>query len=120
VSSNKETFGQRVTRLRMARGLSASALARGVGYTPTAIWNWENDNTRPRYMTLRKLAEILGVSMEYLDTGSTDDKQVASPHNESQSTANRSVAEIMEDARRHIAQASGLPISRVQLNVQFT
>jgi transcriptional regulator with XRE-family HTH domain len=45
-------FGVRVQKAREARGLKASDLARLVGVTPTAVWNWENKGRRPHADTL--------------------------------------------------------------------
>src|SRR4051795_8957920 len=64
-----ETVGQRLRRLRRERGLSQRELASpGVSYA--YISRIEAGARRPSVKALRKLARKLGVSAEYLETGS--------------------------------------------------
>jgi transcriptional regulator with XRE-family HTH domain len=63
-----ETFGQRLRRLRAARGLSQRQLATaGVSYA--YISRLEADDRRPSVRAIRLLALALGVTPEYLETG---------------------------------------------------
>lgn len=64
-----ETIGQRLRRLRLDRGLSQRELsAPGVSYA--YISRIEAGTRQPSVKALRKLAPKLGVSTEYLETGS--------------------------------------------------
>ena len=64
-----ETIGQRLKRLRLARGLSQRELAApGVSYA--YISRIEAGTRQPSVKALRKLAAKLGVSADYLETGS--------------------------------------------------
>jgi transcriptional regulator with XRE-family HTH domain len=64
-----ETVGERLRRLRFERGLSQRDLASpGVSYA--YISRIEAGGRRPSVKALRKLAEKLGVTAEYLETGS--------------------------------------------------
>src|SRR3954470_5174717 len=64
-----ETIGQRLRRLRIERRLSQRELsAPGVSYA--YISRIEADARRPSVKALRQLARKLGVSAEYLETGS--------------------------------------------------
>jgi tetratricopeptide (TPR) repeat protein len=64
-----ETIGQRLRRLRLERGLSQRDLAeRGVSYA--YISRIEGGARRPSVKALRMLARKLGVSADYLETGS--------------------------------------------------
>lgn len=53
---NQETMGQRIKRLREARGLSQQQLANLVGVTPSAVSQWETDQVRsikpPHFLAL--------------------------------------------------------------------
>ena len=67
--STPETIGQRLRRLRLERGLSQRELASpGVSYA--YISRIEAGARRPSVKALRMLASKLGVSAEYLETGS--------------------------------------------------
>jgi len=64
-----ETIGQRLKRLRLARGLSQRELAApGVSYA--YISRIEAGTRQPSVKALRKLAGKLGVSADFLETGS--------------------------------------------------
>ena len=64
-----ESIGQRLRRLRLERGLSQRELAsQGVSYA--YISRIEAGARRPSVKALRQLARKLGVSVEYLETGS--------------------------------------------------
>lgn len=70
MSANQpETIGQRLRRLRLERGFSQRELsAPGVSYA--YISRIEAGTRQPSVKALRKLAPKLGVSTEYLETGS--------------------------------------------------
>lgn len=71
-----ETIGQRLKRLRLARGLSQRELAApGVSYA--YISRIEAGTRQPSVKALRKLAAKLGVSADYLETGSELDPSQA-------------------------------------------
>lgn len=64
-----EKIGQRLRRLRRERGLSQHDAA-GPGLTTAYISRIENGERRPSIKAIRQIAERLGVSPEYLETGS--------------------------------------------------
>src|SRR5688500_14775687 len=64
-----ETIGARLRRLRLERGLSQRDLA-GPGVSYAYISRIEAGTRRPSVKALRMLARSLGVSPEYLETGS--------------------------------------------------
>src|SRR3954447_6527901 len=65
----EETIGQRLRRLRLERGLSQRELSEpGVSYA--YISRIEGGARRPSVKALRMLARKLGVSADYLETGS--------------------------------------------------
>src|SRR5437870_9740671 len=66
--SSREGVGQRLKRLRLARGFSQRDLSSpGVSYA--YISRIEAGARTPSVKALRKLAQKLGVSVEYLETG---------------------------------------------------
>src|SRR5205823_6323343 len=77
--SSTETIGERLRRLRLERGLSQRELSeRGVSYA--YISRIEAGARRPSVKALRMLARKLGVSADYLETGSeirdTDEREL--------------------------------------------
>jgi len=69
----KETMGKRISALRKAAGLTQEQLAEKLGVTPQAVSKWENDQSCPDISILPRLAEILGVSCDYLLGNETTD-----------------------------------------------
>jgi transcriptional regulator with XRE-family HTH domain len=110
--SRPEVISGRIRDAREARGITASELARLVGVTPTAVWNWEKNSITPRQPALEAIAKVLGVTTAFLVYG-VEAEVAARP----QVTA--SVASILDDARARLAEATGLAIDRIKLNLQF-
>lgn len=66
-----ETIGDRVRRLRTALGLNQSELAEMIGKAPQRIQSLEAGTIKnPRYLV--RLAEVLKVTPQYLETGQVD------------------------------------------------
>lgn len=57
----RETFGQRLKKMRKERNLSQHQLGRLAGVTDTSIWHWEHDKNPPQFSSLKKLSRALGV-----------------------------------------------------------
>lgn len=64
-----EVDGQRLRQLRVERALSLRALGERSGATFATINNLENGNRPARLVTIRKLAEALGVEPKELMKG---------------------------------------------------
>src|ERR671937_1250783 len=64
-----ESIGQRLRRLRLEKGLSQRALA-GPGVSYAYVSRIEGGQRRPSLRAIRVLARKLGVSAQYLETGS--------------------------------------------------
>ena len=71
------TIGKRIAHLRKEKGLTQEDLANAMGVSPQAVSKWENDQTCPDISALPKLAEILGVTVDELLTGKTEEAQPA-------------------------------------------
>lgn len=63
------TFGERLKELREAAGLSQYALAKKSGVTGQAISKLEKGESEPSWLTVRKLARALGVTVSDFDVG---------------------------------------------------
>ncbi|MBA4543819.1 MULTISPECIES: helix-turn-helix transcriptional regulator [Thermoactinomyces] len=65
-------FSARLRAARKSLGLNQKDLAKKIGVKPTTYSNWETDVALPRAEELKKLSNVLGVSIDYL-LGVTDD-----------------------------------------------
>ena len=71
---NPETLGQRIKQAREAKGLMQKQLGTRVGKSESAVSQWENGGIREiKGPTLHKLANALGVSIDWLLSGETED-----------------------------------------------
>ena len=59
-------LNENIKRLRVARGVSQVALARVLGVTKQCVSNWENGNVLPSIEMLVRLADLFGVTTDYL------------------------------------------------------
>jgi transcriptional regulator with XRE-family HTH domain len=62
----QETFGQRLARLRKARGLSQTALGKRIGISQRMVAYYEVESDRPPAHLLPALAKALSVSIDDL------------------------------------------------------
>lgn len=114
-SSIRKAFGKRVVTLREERELTQLELGKKVGVSGTCIWNWEGGNTFPRSGALKKLAQALGTTVEYLTSA-------VGPATSSDSNGPQlqSLADVITAAREAIADAGGVPISKVHIAIRYT
>jgi transcriptional regulator with XRE-family HTH domain len=70
-------FGPRLRELRRQRNLSQSQLGEQVGIHYTHVGRYERGTSRPSAAALMRLADVLGVSGDYLIQGATDDNATA-------------------------------------------
>ena len=69
------TFGERLTQLRKENGFNTrSEFAEKLGIPSTTLRNYETDVREPGHTFLKQVAEILGVSVDYL-LGLKDEKE---------------------------------------------
>ena len=62
----KETFGQRLARLRKERGLTQSELADKLGISAQAVSKWENDQASPDLDIIITLSDIFQITTDEL------------------------------------------------------
>ncbi|MDO5563572.1 MAG: helix-turn-helix transcriptional regulator, partial [Synergistaceae bacterium] len=64
-----ETFGARLNRLRKEKGLKRCDIAEPLGVDAETIARYEREEREPKASDAVKIADVLGVSLEYLVTG---------------------------------------------------
>ena len=70
------TLGTRISLLRREKGLTQEGLAERMGVSPQAVSKWENDQNCPDIALLPQLARTLGVTVDHLLTGATEEPAV--------------------------------------------
>lgn len=101
-----EMLGDRLARLRRAKGFSKTDLADRLGVTVTSICYWEQGRSRPRLARLQALAEILGTSPTELlsrDNAPGGDQ----------------LADLVTRMRAEIAHAAGTSPSKVRITIEM-
>ena len=73
------TIGQRICELRKEKGYSQEYVAERLDVTRQAVSKWETDLSAPDTYNLIALAELLGVSVEYIATGKGEDTPPPAP-----------------------------------------
>jgi len=63
------TLAEKVIHIRKSKGMSQGDLAEACGITKRAVASYETDGRLPHAGTLKKLAEVLGVTVAYLKDG---------------------------------------------------
>lgn len=66
------TLGKRIAQYRKEKGLTQEALAQAMNVSAQAVSKWENDQTCPDITSLPQLSRILGVTVDELLSGKTE------------------------------------------------
>ncbi len=75
--SQKNKLGTRIIELRKAKNWSQSQLADKVGVSYTQIGRYETKASQPPAAVLKKMADALDTTVDFLINGNTDDKAKA-------------------------------------------
>lgn len=60
------TIGTNIKRLRQNKGITQEQLGDAVGVSGQAVSKWENESTLPDILSLPKLADYFGISIDEL------------------------------------------------------
>lgn len=60
------SFGERLRKVREDKGLSQSDLAHKTGFQPSAISHFESGRRSPSFENLKRLADALSVTIDFL------------------------------------------------------
>jgi len=77
-----EIFSERLKAVRERRGMSQADLAKKAGLQPTAISHFETGTRSPSFDNLRKLADALTVSTDFL-MGRSEKEEMMGPDSDS-------------------------------------
>jgi len=70
-------LGSRIVELRKRKGFSQSSLAKQVGISYAQIGRYETKGAQPPAEVLKKIADALDTTVDYLINGATDEKAVS-------------------------------------------
>lgn len=68
-------FGDRLKKLRIEKNLSQDELGKICGVAKNTVSYWEKNNTEPSIQIIKKLAQLFGVSTDYLLGIDSDEKE---------------------------------------------
>ena len=60
------SLNENIKRLRLGCGKNQVVFAKDIGVTKQCVSNWENGNVLPSIEMLMKIADVLGVTTDYL------------------------------------------------------
>ncbi|MBQ3554579.1 MAG: helix-turn-helix transcriptional regulator [Clostridia bacterium] len=63
---NQNHIGTRIRNLRLERGMTQENVANGIGISRTCMANYETGKRHPDLLIVRRLSQLLGVSVEFL------------------------------------------------------
>lgn len=104
------TLFERVKDIAKSKGFTLTELARRAGIGEKSIYTWKPtkqfpDGIEPKRETLEKVADVLGVSVDYL-LGNTDDMYGNKKENEPVD-----LYTVTDDERDRLISANGQPIT---------
>ena len=76
--ASRRTNGVAIRELRKALGISVTDLAAAADVDRTALWRIEKGDSQPRPVTLRKIADHLGVPIAAITSTVTEPEDMAS------------------------------------------
>jgi transcriptional regulator with XRE-family HTH domain len=92
------SIGERLKKAREAKGLTQSQLAKMLNVSDVTISRYENNTRSPDADMLRRLADILSVSADYL-IGRTDYVDTAAAHR-----SDDAMADLPEEALKSLSE----------------
>lgn len=68
------TLGQRLQQLRKDKGMTQASLAEQINISLPQLVRYETKEVQPTADTLKKIANVFGISIDYLVNGTLDEK----------------------------------------------
>ncbi len=104
-------LGARIAALRKAAGWNQAELASRLQISPSAVGMYEQGRREPSADTLVAMARVLGVSVDYLLTGTPREQETAA--------LDTLLQDRITSADRRLEQRTSRPFSRQELAVLF-
>lgn len=109
-------LGDKIKQLRLEKGIRQDDLAAAVGITKSSVSNYERNQRSPQYDVLYKIAEVLGVPIAELLTGTTAEKEDTglARENQTDSRRPRRVTKLMAAFEKLSNEAQMIAIERIE------
>ena len=104
-------LGARIAALRRMKGWSQSELAQLLQVSPSAVGMYEQGRREPAAEILVALAQLFGVSVDYLLTGNIAQDR--------QAQTGQALEALLEGAQAQLEHRKNRPLSRQELAVLF-
>lgn len=91
------SFGQRLKQSRKNAKLTQEQVSKKLGLDYSTISKYENNHSEPDNETLQKMAEMYGVTVGFLITGSTDNLPADKNEHQSSKSAKELLQEMVDD-----------------------
>lgn len=109
-AATASSIGARLKELRTRRRLTLESVARPLGVTRSCVSQWERGRSPPGAKYFETLAETLNTTVAYLLTG-------ASEGSASDRTLVVEAPDVVLRARKDIARALGIDLSKVRVEI---
>lgn len=90
----KDIIAQNLTKLRTANNLTQSELAEKLNYTDKSISKWEHGDATPPIDVLKEIADLYGVSLDFLVTENPNDAYVKK-HEQNENNPNKIIITLL-------------------------
>jgi transcriptional regulator with XRE-family HTH domain len=117
-----QTFSKQIRLLREAQGLSIRKLAHLLGVSTVTIWKWEKGDTVPRPRMLRLINEALNGQLGDVPTPTSARGNLfkrTSKGRREFAAESRPLANVIMDAKRMIAVASGIDPKQITVLIEY-
>ena len=95
-------------KLREEHNMSQSKLAKTIGVAQSTVGMWESGKNKPEYATLLKIADVFGVSVDYL----TGNEASTNTHNDNLTERdNRDIAKDLDNIMEKLSRGEAGPAS---------
>jgi transcriptional regulator with XRE-family HTH domain len=99
-------FGERLTALRAAKGLTLEALAELLGVSRQAVWYWETGQRLPRADHFKKIAQVFKVAE--LELLAQQPGEITGDH-----------ASLVRELKREIARHNGVAEDKIKIVIEL-
>ena len=95
MSEVRQNIAENLYRLRLESNLTQSELAEKLNYTDKSVSKWEKGDATPPIDTLKELADLYGVSLDYITSKDPDDSLRNNHYSSKENNTNKIIITIL-------------------------